>query len=180
MSLRTCLAALPLALSPLACAPERAVRESNSVGQSDESPLSSREVEVEGRRFLEALLSRDPARLAAYEPFPNAFLASGRPSPALDAYLYGEADGHRSSVVRVAEKGPLGIMLDGQNGADFTVLFYMQAHRHRMRDIEFLRENFMNEYFACEFTKSQGRWQLRNGVCFDETEGPYPNNDPDL
>lgn len=163
------------------CAREQAADVTGAADVQPAAPLTPQEVETQGRLFLEALLSEDVERLAAFEPLPGFIQAEFRRDPSLRSYLYGADSGEPTrSFASIARRGPLGIMLDGQNGDDFTILFYLESQRDRMREESFLREHFMIDYFACEFSRVRGEWKLRHGVCFDETEGPYPNNDPDL
>ena len=136
--------------------------------QSTSPALSQAEIEREGRRFLDALLSRDLTTLQSYEPYPGAFFVEGALKPTIDAYLYAETVGDPRflSVVQIARKGELAVMLDGENADEFTILFHLQDRRDRMRDMRYLRDG--------------ERWILRSNFCFEETDGPYPNQDPDL
>lgn len=37
----------------------------------------------------------------------------------------------------------------------------------------FLADKYLSDYFSCQFVNHDGRWLLKESLCFSETEGPF-------
>ena len=44
---------------------------------------------------------------------------------------------------------------------------------------EFLRQNYLSDYFSCHFVRSGSAWLLKESLCYSETEGPF-EQEPDV
>lgn len=124
--------------------------------------------------FLVALFAADESRLLAYEAFPGALSENhNRLADRNRKFIQGP-------LSKVRAGGRLVPVLDGRRGHLFTVLFVQEDFVGKSRDSKFLSKSYLEHYFACAFDDSTGRWLLRDGFCYDETDGPYPDDDPDL
>ncbi len=47
------------------------------------------------------------------------------------------------------------------------------GHKIRQKDLNFLRNEYFKNYFACEFSIVSGKWKSVPNLCFNETHGPF-------
>lgn len=62
------------------------------------------------------------------------------------------------------------------SSSDDVIVSYVRSSRRADFDLKpdvFLEGQYLENYFSCSFTRVDGRWFLRESVCFSETEGPF-------
>lgn len=122
--------------------------------------------------FLKAVTTENAQTLSLYS---EGITENGNLIPRIKEYINGP-------IRKVHQGERLKFKMWGDYGNDFSVIFYQESAELFISkvDIDYLKKNYLKTYFVCDFTKVNGGWKLRNGFCYDETDGPYAEEDPNL
>lgn len=116
--------------------------------------------------FLKALQARNLKQLSRFVVADADFFATGgKLQPWFSDFV--------SSVEKIG-RSELAIKIVPQASDRFIALYIPKAKRGKLEDIKFLQTRWMEEYFACEFSKTQEGYKLHVNFCFAESDGPFP------
>lgn len=128
---------------------------------------------VEAKKFLVHLLTKNEMKLIEYEDGQKIFSSEGKLNEDIYDFLYTSTTNSKS-VVEIAKIDKILIKVIKQKESIITVLFYPKKfHWAINNDVNFLENEWMKKYFACEFVNRNGELKLYYNFCFAETGGPF-------
>lgn len=130
----------------------------------------------ETRNFALHLLDRNEHVLVKkYASSAPSFTTDGKLNQDIHDFLYNQhASEGWSSVQDIVTPEDMAIKLISQKGNVVTALFFKEQYEEDANDIEFLRNEWMKKYFACEFEVVGDNLFFYQNICFAETDGPFP------
>ncbi|WP_298095797.1 hypothetical protein [Brevundimonas sp.] len=117
-----------------------------------------------------------PLRGLIFEPLNTFDSTSGEIEPGIQCFFI---DGARCPP---KSGKPREIVLAGSfnyyhhlSGDDVIVNFVREDRREDfLADPDsFLRSRYLKDYFSCRFIRVDGRWLIKESICYSETEGPF-------
>lgn len=128
----------------------------------------------QAKSFLESLLAKNEEKLIEFTGHRERFFSGSKLNSDFYDFLYKPEPG-RNSVVEIANLDKILVKIVKQKNGKIIVLYYPQKYSRQVNnDVKFLQQEWMNKYFACEFTVRGAKLILEQNFCFAETDGPFP------
>jgi hypothetical protein len=146
-----------------------------------EAQSASQSVVIQAKvdEFILDLLDRNEEKLVKkyLESSPN-FSLNGKLTKDIANFLYNtDSKSGMQSVLNIVSKNNFRAKIIWQKEDKFTVVVIDESKYDKLNELSFLENEWMKQYFACEFILRGDLILLYQNVCFAETDGPFPVDD---